>query len=179
MPCKSYQLAGAKSIAARLCKPAVVSDFKVNRLAKQLPGIEHRLELREKSVALDLALHQREEQVGTLAKRLGVNLCAAADENCPVTEIVLLAKRVEIADRAHAGARFGTGRPIDSNVLRPITSTCPIVVCLNHSKSFGRSQGIVAALPITRFSDMAAMALKGRAGIIQTAIGALIDGCGS
>ena len=118
MPCKKYQLAGTKSIAARLCKPAVVSDFKVNRLAKHLPRIKHRLELREKSVALDLALHQREEQVGTLAKRLGVNLCAAAYENCPAAKIVLLVKRGEIADRAHAGDRFGTAGEHDHLAAR-------------------------------------------------------------
>ena len=68
---------------------------------------------------------------------------------------------------------------IDSNVLRPITNTCPIVVRLNHSKSSGKCHGIVLPEPITRFSDIAAMALKGRSAISQTAIGALIAGCGS
>ena len=76
-------------------------------------------------------------------------------------------------------SRPGNGRPIDSNVLRPIASTWPIVVSLNHLKSSGKCQGMVLPLPIARLSDIAAMALKGRADIGHTAIGALIDGCGS
>ena len=58
-------------------------------------------------------------------------------------------------------SRFGSGRPIDSNVLRPIISTCPLVVCLNHLKSSGKCQGIRFPAPITWLSDIAAMALNG------------------
>ena len=36
----------------------------------------------------------------------------------------------------------------------------PVVICLNHLKSSGKCHGILLPLPITRFSDMAAMALK-------------------
>ena len=56
--------------------------------------------------------------------------------------------------------RFGNGLPMDSNVLRPMMMTCPVVICLNHRKSSGRCQGIRLPAPITRFSDMAAMAWK-------------------
>ena len=55
--------------------------------------------------------------------------------------------------------RFGSGLPRLSKVLRPITTTLPIVVCLNHLKSSGRCQGILFPAPITRFNDIAAMAL--------------------
>src|SRR6266704_5726837 len=57
--------------------------------------------------------------------------------------------------------RLGNGLPMDSNVLRPITITWPVVIFLNHLKSSGKCHGILPPAPITRFSDMAAMALKG------------------
>src|SRR6185437_14304801 len=57
-------------------------------------------------------------------------------------------------------SRFGSGLPMDSNVLRPITTTLPVVSCLNHLKSSGKCHGILLPAPITRLSDMAAMALK-------------------
>src|SRR5712691_409098 len=60
--------------------------------------------------------------------------------------------------------RFGSGLPIDSNVLRPMTMTCPVVICLNHLKSSGRCHGILEPTPITRLSDIAAMALNGFTG---------------
>src|SRR5213080_3443046 len=56
--------------------------------------------------------------------------------------------------------RFGNGFPRDSKVFRPITMTWPVVIFLNHLKSSGRCQGIRLPRPMTRFSDMAAMALK-------------------
>src|SRR5438128_729681 len=56
--------------------------------------------------------------------------------------------------------RFGSGRPKLSNVLRPITTMLPMVICLNHLKSSGKCHGIWLPAPITRFSDIAAMALK-------------------
>jgi len=49
---------------------------------------------------------------------------------------------------------------MDSKVLRPMTMTCPVVVCLNHRKSSGRCHGIRLPAPITRLSDIAAMAWK-------------------
>ena len=69
---KIYQLATAESIAARLAKSAVMDDVEIARLAECLSGVKHRLELREKGIALHLALHHGEVQIGTLAKRLGV-----------------------------------------------------------------------------------------------------------
>src|SRR6059058_5754169 len=39
-------------------------------------------------------------------------------------------------------------------------TTLPVVVFLNHLKSSGKCQGILFPAPITRFSDIAAMALK-------------------
>src|SRR3569833_169531 len=57
-------------------------------------------------------------------------------------------------------SRFGNGLPIDSNVLRPITTTLPVVSCLNHLKSSGKCHGILLPAPITRLSDIAAIALK-------------------
>src|SRR5437773_11918684 len=81
--------------------------------------------------------------------------------------------------------RFGSGLPMDSKVLRPITMTWPVVICLNHLKSSGRCHGILLPAPITRSSDMAAMALKGctatklsdKAGAVNAAwIGASVVG---
>src|SRR5437763_1101632 len=60
--------------------------------------------------------------------------------------------------------RFGSGLPMDSKVFRPITTTWPVVIFLNHLKSSGRCQGILFPAPITRLRDMAAMALKGFTG---------------
>src|SRR5438445_1863328 len=57
--------------------------------------------------------------------------------------------------------RFGSGLPIASNVLRPMTITCPVVISLNHLKSSGRCQGVREPAPITRLRDIAAMALNG------------------
>mgnify|MGYP003330329240 CR=1 FL=1 len=57
--------------------------------------------------------------------------------------------------------RLGSGLPMDSNVLRPITMTWPVVVALNHLKSSGKCHGILFPAPMTRFKDMAAMAWKG------------------
>src|SRR6266571_2024507 len=57
--------------------------------------------------------------------------------------------------------RLGNGLPMASNVFRPMTITWPVVIFLNHLKSSGRCQGILFPAPITRFSDIAAMALKG------------------
>src|SRR5207244_2211617 len=37
----------------------------------------------------------------------------------------------------------------------------PVVIFLNHLKSSGKCHGIALPMPITRLSDMAAMALKG------------------
>ena len=56
--------------------------------------------------------------------------------------------------------RFGSGLPMDSKVLRPITTTFPVVIFLNHLKSSGRCHGILFPFPMTRFSLIAAMALK-------------------
>src|SRR5438128_12559995 len=60
--------------------------------------------------------------------------------------------------------RLGKGLPIESNVLRPMTITCPVVISLNHLKSSGRCQGILEPAPMTRLSDIAAMALNGFTG---------------
>src|SRR2546427_6313869 len=57
--------------------------------------------------------------------------------------------------------RLGRGLPIDSKVRRPMTTIWPVVIFLNHLKSSGRCHGILLPAPMTRLSDMAAMALKG------------------
>src|SRR6266508_3123952 len=57
-------------------------------------------------------------------------------------------------------SRSGSGLPMDSKVLRPITTTLPVVSFLNHLKSSGRCHGILFSAPMTRFSLMAAMALN-------------------
>ena len=54
--------------------------------------------------------------------------------------------------------RFGSGLPRLSKVFRPITTKCPSVSRLNHLKSSGRCHGILFSHPITRLSDIAAMA---------------------
>src|SRR5438445_1629782 len=56
--------------------------------------------------------------------------------------------------------RLGRGLPIDSKVRRPMTTIWPVVIFLNHLKSSGRCQGILLPAPMTRLSDMAAIALK-------------------
>src|SRR6266404_6351143 len=56
--------------------------------------------------------------------------------------------------------RLGSGLPMDSKVLRPITMTWPVVIFLNHLKSSGRCHGILLLAPMTRLRDMAAMALR-------------------
>src|SRR5437667_9291158 len=56
--------------------------------------------------------------------------------------------------------RLGNGLPMDSNVFRPITMTWPVVIFLNHLKSSGKCHGILFPAPITRLSDIAAMALN-------------------
>src|SRR3954447_9180191 len=56
--------------------------------------------------------------------------------------------------------RFGRDLPIDWKVLRPITSTWPMVLDLNHLKSSGRCQGKREPSPITRLRDIAAIAWR-------------------
>ena len=51
---------------------------------------------------------------------------------------------------------------MDSNVLRPMSSTCPMVHCLNHRKSAGRCHGMRPPWPMTRLVAMAAIAFNGR-----------------
>ncbi len=53
--------------------------------------------------------------------------------------------------------RPGSGRPIDSQVLRPITIEWPIVSCLNRFRSAAKCHGSRPSRPMTPFSDMAAM----------------------
>ena len=83
--------------------------------------------------------------------------------------------------------------PIDSKVLRPMTTTWPVVIFLNHLKSSGKCHGILFPCPMTRFSLIAAMALKyftaldglsplpsfSALSAVHTATAALICGCGS
>src|ERR1035437_6163852 len=89
--------------------------------------------------------------------------------------------------------RFGSGLPMDSKVLRPMTMTWPVVIFLNHLKSSGKCQGMRLPAPITRLRDMAAMALNGftrpmlahRAGAVNApeagapAAGPNLDNCGN
>ena len=76
--------------------------------------------------------------------------------------------------------RPGSARPIDSNVVRPMTSACPIVVALKWASSSGRCHGI----PPSSADDAVAgdggdERDAGQRRPPQTAIGALIDGCDS
>ena len=41
-----------------------------------------------------------------------------------------------------------------------MTTTFPVVILLNHLKSSGKCHGILFPCPITRFNDIAAMALN-------------------
>src|SRR5690349_514865 len=69
--------------------------------------------------------------------------------------------------------RLGNGFPRLSKVFRPMTTTLPLVIFLNHLKSSGRCHGILFSVPITRFSDIAAMALKYfMAGLLPESAGA-------
>src|SRR5882724_2283820 len=57
--------------------------------------------------------------------------------------------------------RLGSGWPMESKVLLPMTMTWPVVFRLNHWKSSGRCHGMRLPAPITRLRDMAATALNG------------------
>jgi len=72
--------------------------------------------------------------------------------------------------------RLGKHLPIESNVRRPMTMTCPVVIFLNHLKSSGKCHGILLPAPITRLSDMAAIALKGRTGGMLSYAGLGVNG---
>ena len=79
--------------------------------------------------------------------------------------------------------RPGRARPIDSNVLRPMTSGWPMVVALKWARSSGRCHGIPPSRPMTPLRPTAAMSvirvMSRVCRAAQTAIGALIDGCAS
>src|SRR5690554_7120157 len=51
--------------------------------------------------------------------------------------------------------RPGNGRPIESQVLRPMMMGLPMVACLKYFKSPGRYQGSWLFLPMTRFLAIA------------------------
>src|SRR5438093_6846274 len=85
----------------------------------------------------------------SLAKSIRLSsetVCTPGCENCDRLRTIVV--------------RFGNGAPMDSNVFLPITMTCPVVIFLNHLKSPGKCHGILPPAPITRFSDIAVMALK-------------------
>ena len=69
-----------------------MDDVERLRLTQNLAGIEDRLELREKGVALHLALDPRQVQVGALVKRLGINLGAAANKDRAIAVRFRMAK---------------------------------------------------------------------------------------
>ena len=73
--------------------------------------------------------------------------------------------------------RPGSGRPIDSHVLRPMMIVCPIVSCLNRCRSADRRHGNCPPRPMTPFSAMAAMRETRITGT-YTATGAEMCGCG-
>jgi hypothetical protein len=52
---------------------------------------------------------------------------------------------------------LGSGSRIESNVLRPITTVCPVVSFLKCFKSAGRCHGSAPLSPITPFTSMAIM----------------------
>ncbi len=55
---------------------------------------------------------------------------------------------------------FGSGRPMDSKVFRPITIVPPVVRRLKFWRSSGRCHGSCPLLPITRLSAIAAIRMK-------------------
>src|SRR6476659_2670739 len=72
---------------------------------------------------------------------------------------------IDCADRLSTS----TSRPVKgtgsaSNVFRPTTTMLPMVVALNQARSAGRCQGTLVPDPMTRFCDMAAIALNGFTG---------------
>ena len=92
-------------------------------------------------------------------------------------------ERVEIRDTYDARmspcrvatmlTRPGSGRPSETNVLRPMRIAWPMVVCLNHAKSSGMCQGIFPSRP-----DDAVQGHRGDGLQLHTAMGALMAGCG-
>ena len=123
---------------------------------------------------------------------LGVDLCAADDEHLVgrTGERHGLGERVRRLDAgvaATSGSRVttmvrrpGSTRPIDSNVLRPMTSAWPIVVALKWARSSGRCHGISPSRPMTPLrADRGDDRDARHRGLLQTAIGALMDGWAS
>ena len=55
--------------------------------------------------------------------------------------------------------RPGSTRPIESNVLRPMTIGWPIVVRLKNAKSSGRCHGMSLSAPMTPLRPTAAMSV--------------------
>ena len=56
--------------------------------------------------------------------------------------------------------RFGSGRPMDSNVLRPIIMGWPEVVRLKCAKSSGKCHGSVLRTPIPLSASVATMIVR-------------------
>ncbi len=76
--------------------------------------------------------------------------------------------------------RPGRIRPIDSQVLRPISSVCPIVVRRKCARSSGRCHGRRLSRPIAPLRARATIMVSRGIGpdpAASTAIGALIAGC--
>ena len=152
---------------------AIVQNLELRAVEDFFGQLELILEGRKQRVALDDALHEGQVQVRTQRQRLLIKLRAAANEDVapgqggiggsirPKSETVR-APGISPGERVSTiVVRFGSGLPMDSKVLRPITMTWPVVICLNHLKSSGRCHGMRLPAPMTRLSDMAAMALKG------------------
>ena len=88
-------------------------DFELGSVADFFHLREPVFESGEKSIALHLALHERQIKIGTERERLRVNLGAAADKNFPRfgSEVDL----AQIRNGAHAGE--GELRPAENNRL--------------------------------------------------------------
>ena len=143
-------------------------------------------------VSLRLGVHERELEPVRERQRLLVDLhrrrrrtprrrSRPASCSAPVTS---RARITSSASADQSGRRVtttvvrpGNGRPIDSYVRRPITSTWPMVSALKRRRSSGRCHGSPPSTPITPLRATAATMVT--VTTRQTAIGALIAGCGS
>ena len=146
----------------------VMPDRKIRLIEQFFFQPEPILERGEESVSLDFAFHQREIKVRTKWQHPLIDLGATADKDFRTAADKRMFRQLAgVGNGFHTGNdQGGTGNderlakalPIESKVLRPMTMTWPVVIFLNHLKSSGRCQGILLPAPMTRLSDMAAMA---------------------
>src|SRR5487761_2622737 len=106
--------------------------------------------IQRRNTGTDLAARGCHAAIGALMCGCGALLTVAKSSNSK-PRLVFIVGHHAVSSRSRSRL---------SNVLRPMTIIRPGVILLNHLESSGRCQGILFPAPITRFNDIAAMALK-------------------